>query len=1583
MALACYGQAPAGAFSVRKYGAKGDGHTPDTRAIGKAVAACVKAGGGTVYVPAGKYVTGTIRLFSNINLYLAPGAVLLATEDNNDYGLQTDYGFSGSGAGGKKLGLVFADRAENVSITGTGVIDGRSELFMYRDSVQVSSPGDSRYTRQGAAYMNAPEGKAEAPLMWKGQFAERPGTEIIFHACKRVLVRDITIRNANDWSMDLNNCDDAKVLGISIDNNLSVPNSDGVDMYDSKNVIISDCDIRVGDDAIAVVSTSNLKVSNCSLCSRSCGIRVGYNGFNDNNSGNLLFDNIRIMGSNRGIGIFQRRKGNIENMLFSNMIIDTRLYPGQWWGHGEPVHISALPGLGSKEVGTISNIRFTNIIARGEEGIVLYGSPESELKDIRFENVQLTLARGKFTDLYGGNFDLRANDDPKHSLFSHDIPAIYARHVKGLTVQGLDLRWEGSLPGYFTNAIDCESFGDVTIADMRGDAAPNAGVGQAVIRLRDGKGAVIRDLHPAAGGGSRREWLEQRNVTGLSYQAGAGGGAGAAGSSVDAAAGSSVDAAAGSSVDAAAGSSAAAAGESYGQRPGSLAYMTAAADAHPGIAPKNFVQREGSHLVLDGQPYYFIGTNYWQGALLATGRFGKAGRQRVQRELSFLAAKGVKNLRIVAGAEGTGAINGSYRVGPSLQPKKGVFSEDALQGLDYLLSEMGKRNMKAVIYVSNNWDWSGGFLQYLNWNGLLPDSLFLRKLSWEELRDYTSRFYACAACQSDYFRQVRVLVGRTNSLTKKKYSTDPAIMAWELANEPRPMRPQANDDYRRWVAATAALIKSIDPWHLVTTGTEGMASTGDDLGLYKAIHDDKNIDYLTIHVWPKNWGFFSDTAIAAGMPVILRNTASYIDRHEAVAKSLDKPMVIEEFGLPRDRQAFDAASPDGLREKYYRRLFSIVRQSIAAKGNIAGCNFWAFGGEGRPVKGQTMWKKGDGYLGDPPMEEQGLNAVYDVDRGLWSVVKDFETAPPFAVQPFAVQQQLFRHVEAGARRVGRYGLFELTVDIAAPVANPYDYDERALRCVFAGPGGIRDTVDGFYMQDYSLDTATGLLKKNGLGHYKVRYSPRVAGQWNFMLFCSGKGAGAGGGLGTREPSGAVGGFGAGDLGARGSFSCLPSASPGFVRRNLSPYLSFDNGKAFIPIGENMAWAKSNPYMDYRRWVGRLADKKGNFIRVWMPSWGLGLEWQKGRNGYEGLMQYHQQNAWYLDWLVGLCAGKGVYMMLSLDHHGQVSTKVDANWNENPYNAANGGPCLNTWDFFTSDSARHLIRNRFRYIVARYGYSSYIQSWELFNEVDWTDDFEKHKGDVRAWHQEMAGWLSHLDVNHHLITTSYGRPENDPACWELPALDFTQSHYYSDRTAMDSQLVANARSYRKAYHKPTLNGEFGLMGDGRTQAAKDPGGIFVHNCLWATLFGGAMGAALPWYWDDYVEPQDLYVHFSALSAFAAGISLIGDGYAPVEQSTTGATLRVYLLRSADSSKLAGYLLNKQYDWQRVKEKGLPPAVRHPLLEVGMRDGSYIVSWSDCRTGAVVKKDRVSVKGGVLHAECPDVQWDVAVKVVREG
>lgn len=395
-----------------------------------------------------------------------------------------------------------------------------------------------------------------------------------------------------------------------------------------------------------------------------------------------------------------------------------------------------------------------------------------------------------------------------------------------------------------------------------------------------------------------------------------------------------------------------------------------------------YIAARNNQLMLGEKPYYYIGVNYWYGGLVAND---DKGRERVKKELDFLKSKGVNNLRVMAGAEGAGQINGVPRVEPALQSQSSVFNKELLIGLDFLLAEMDRRKMKAVIFLSNNWEWSGGFLQYLNWNDLIPDSTLKRKLSWDEMRDYVSKFYACAKCREQYESQVRLLVERTNTITKKRYRDDPAIMAWEIANEPRPMRPSAIEEYKNFISHTAAFIKSLDKNHLVTIGSEGEMGS-ETMDVFEAIHADKNIDYATIHIWPKNWGWFRDTAIAKDFTDILKRTTDYINKHTSVARQINKPLVVEEFGLPRDGQSFSLSATTFFRDRYYASIFEQLLQHAENNGVIAGANFWTFSGQGRPSYQQLLWKKGDDLLGDPPVEEQGLNSVFDQDSSTWQVI---------------------------------------------------------------------------------------------------------------------------------------------------------------------------------------------------------------------------------------------------------------------------------------------------------------------------------------------------------------------------------------------------------------------------------------------------------------------------------------------------------------------------------------------------------------------------------------------------------------------
>lgn len=495
-------------FNVLNYGAVGDGVTLNTTALQHAIDDCAKKGGGKVVVPAGNFVTGSLRLLSNINFCLEAGAELTGSPDRKDYLYQKDFEFSGSGAG-KKTGILFASQAENVSLTGEGTINGQGALFVYADSLQNGKDFDAKYTRQGNDYMNPAYGRADGPVMWKGSNDERPGTLVTFSGCKNVHVTDVRFIAAPNWTMDFLNCENVKTRGINIDNNMDIPNSDGIDMYDSRHVTISDCVIKAGDDAIAVVSSSDITVNNCVLHSRSSGIRIGYNVFNHNNSGNLLFNNIRIYESNRGIGIFQRQEGDMQNMVFSNMIIDTRLHSGQWWGHGEPIHISAVPGLGSKKVGKISNVRFSNITATAENGILFYGSNESVLENIELDNVNLTIRRGPLSDSYGGNIDLRPTNDISIGIFRRDLPAVLASNVKGLQVKDLRVHWGEQVPGYFTHALECTNFDGVSIEGLRQQGVPAPAKKQPVVYLHDGKNASVHRIVSDVPGTTP---LLQRNV---------------------------------------------------------------------------------------------------------------------------------------------------------------------------------------------------------------------------------------------------------------------------------------------------------------------------------------------------------------------------------------------------------------------------------------------------------------------------------------------------------------------------------------------------------------------------------------------------------------------------------------------------------------------------------------------------------------------------------------------------------------------------------------------------------------------------------------------------------------------------------------------------------------------------------------------------------------------------------------------------------------------------------------------------------------------------------------------------------------
>ncbi len=491
-----------------------------------------------------------------------------------------------------------------------------------------------------------------------------------------------------------------------------------------------------------------------------------------------------------------------------------------------------------------------------------------------------------------------------------------------------------------------------------------------------------------------------------------------------------------------------------------------------------------------------------------------------------------------------------------------------------------------------------------------------------------------------------------------------------------------------------------------------------------------------------------------------------------------------------------------------------------------------------------------------------------------------------AIQTAQSQAPVISAATPASTTVEQWSKFEVSLDISTVWTNPYDYDEIRVACTFTAPDGQTTTVDGFFMQEYQISNEqTGSLATVGNGRFKVRFSPKSPGIWKYALSCTNAS-----GTGTFPEQ---------------TFTAIaPSAAnKGFVRNDMTNYLHFDNSEQYIPVGENICWYQSNAYTDFKKWLTQLSDNGGNYFRLWQCQWGLGIEWKNNVSGFNGLRKYKQSSAFYTDWLLDFCADKGIYMMCCLQHHGQVSSNVNSNWGENPYNQANGGPCANTWDFFTNATAKNLTKNRLRYIVARWGYSRNILTWELFNEVDWTDQFDAKKGDVAAWHDEMSAYLIDKDPNRHLITTSFAQDFYDPAVWNHPNIDFTQTHYYIETPNLERALASGVRKYLDNFGKPTINGEFGLTTSGTGLSDLDPDGIHLHNCLWGTLFAGAMGAGATWWWDNYVEPKNLYHHFAPVAAVTQSIPFQAANLMPAAGAVTGAPADLLLTPSLGWAGLA--------------------------------------------------------------------------------
>ncbi|MCE5238243.1 DUF5060 domain-containing protein [bacterium] len=479
---------------------------------------------------------------------------------------------------------------------------------------------------------------------------------------------------------------------------------------------------------------------------------------------------------------------------------------------------------------------------------------------------------------------------------------------------------------------------------------------------------------------------------------------------------------------------------------------------------------------------------------------------------------------------------------------------------------------------------------------------------------------------------------------------------------------------------------------------------------------------------------------------------------------------------------------------------------------------------------------------------EGRRVAADLGIGFAAMPASFPGEIKPQQQPLAIRQ-----VTPNLTTVPRFEKLELAVDLGATYDNPFDPDDVALDADFTAPSGKRITVPGFFMVQMRREIRNGneVMAPEGNGVWRVRFAPNEVGKWTWTLR-------------LKDRTGTV-------SGGQGTCRCVAGKSQGFLRVSKADphYLAFDDGSGFFAIGHNLPGYHASRQLAETA-MHKFAAAGENYNRWWLYSYNLGIEWT------DKLGWYKQDAAARMDLALDWGKQLGLYYMMCLDTHQDFR---EGGWDRNPFNVKNGGPCEKAGEFFTNEQARTYYKKRLRYQVARWGYSPSVLCWEFGNEIEgWADSTDAIK---LPWTREMSDTLNGMDPYRHLITTSFWSHTGPPEYWALPNIDIVQTHLYTNNDGNVAEPVRQMSLKQwQEFAKPHIFGEFGIRSHAST-VDKDPKGWGLHNALWAGLTSFCAGGPMPWWHENYIDPLDLYFHFTALANFSKGLPLGTARWAPLE------------------------------------------------------------------------------------------------------
>ena len=436
-------------FDVLKYGARGDGTALDTAAIQRAVdEAAAYSGKAQVLLRGGrKYLVGTIELKGAIDFHVADDAQLLVSTRPEDYrGGLSDSGSAESMAAAAG-GVLVAEAAHGLSITGTGVLQGRAKEFM------------QRYDPAGEWWVP----KSFRPKMF------------VLTRCTGLEVRDITFAEAPNWGLHLLGCEQVLVDNLKVRNLLDVPNCDGIDPDHCRDVEIRNCDLICGDDGIVLKTSrqnvdygecANIHVHDCTVETQDAGLKIGTETTSDIHD--IRFERCTIKNASRGLCIQLRDQASVYNIDFRDITFHSRYFADPWWGRGEAISLTAIPRNPSTTPGSLHHVTLANVTGTAENSVRICGSPQSRVQDVLLDRISVTLERT--TSYPGGLFDNRPTT-AQQAIEPHDTPGFSIEHADNVTLRNCTVKWGARVPESFTYAVETRDATGVKIEGLSGGPA--------------------------------------------------------------------------------------------------------------------------------------------------------------------------------------------------------------------------------------------------------------------------------------------------------------------------------------------------------------------------------------------------------------------------------------------------------------------------------------------------------------------------------------------------------------------------------------------------------------------------------------------------------------------------------------------------------------------------------------------------------------------------------------------------------------------------------------------------------------------------------------------------------------------------------------------------------------------------------------------------------------------------------------------------------------------------------------------------------------------------------------------------------